>query len=211
MLSITEKIITYLSSIIPNCYLLVTVISALPLIELKGAILLGISKGLNPFAVLALSYLGSSSIAPLILLLLRPILNLVKKIPILKKLAERAEARIGAKAVRITQKNAGKSTRNMSGNLLGALFLFVALPLPMTGVYTGAAIACFLDADYLKSLAAILGGNLVAGLIVLAIALFFEPWTNLIFAIFLIAVLLALTVAVTIAAVKRCMKVKALH
>ncbi len=200
MSMIVQKIIAYLSVIIPDGYLLVTAASALPLIELKGAIPLGISKNLNPFAVFALSYLGSSAVAPLILLLLRPILDLIKRIPVFNRLAERIEARINYKAVRLGQKSATR--KGAKSNVLCALFLFVALPLPLTGVYTGAAIACFLNADYTKSLVAILAGNFVAGLIVLAIALLFAPWADLIFAVFLLIVLFGLLLSIIFSAIK---------
>lgn len=198
---IIEKIIAYLSALIPNGYVLITAASALPLIELKGGILLGISKGLNPLAVLALCYLGSSAVAPLILILLRPVLDLVKKIPVFNRLAERIEMHIDNKASRM--KNKSYSDHPKTYSIMPALFFFVALPLPLTGVYTGAAIACFLDADYLKSLGIILAGNLVAGLIVFAVALFFAPWADLIFGLFLLVVIIALSTSFIVGGIKK--------
>lgn len=198
---IIDSIIKFLSSLIPNDYLLITVASAFPLIELKGGILLGISKGLIPLYVLILCYLGSSIIAPLILLLLRPILNLFKKIPVVNKFAHFAEFRLIHKAANIKNKN-DLDINKSKNNILIPLFIFVAIPLPMTGVWTGAAVACFLNIDYLKSLLIILIGNLTAGIIVFTIALLFAPYVDIIFGMFLLIVIFALILSIVTAIVK---------
>lgn len=187
-----DKVIIFLTKIIGNDYLLVSIASAFPLIEIKGSILLGISKGLPPLWVLLLSYLGSAVVAPLILLCLRPLLNLIKKIPPIKKLAISIENRMQNKATRFKEKSKGKE----SNAVFLSLLIFVALPVPMTGVWSGAVIASFLNVDYVKSLVAIIVGNIISGLFVFSIALLFKPYVNIIFTIFLLAVSVTLVASI---------------
>ncbi len=188
-----ERLIELLEQLIPGSYLLITVASALPLIELKGGILLGFAKGLNPIYVLLLCYLGSSVTVPIILLCLRPILSFVKKVPFFGRLALSTERRLSSKAARFEQKNRVPNTKNgLRTGILAALFVFVALPLPLTGVWTGAALACFLSVDYGKALFTIMSGNLVAGLLVFGVAMLFAPYADIIFLMFLLIVVIAL-------------------
>lgn len=58
-----------------------------------------------------------------------------------------------------------------------AVFLFVAVPLPLTGVWTGSCVAVFLGLDYLTTCITVIAGNVVAGLIIALILQFF-PWLN---------------------------------
>ncbi|NCA67192.1 MAG: hypothetical protein EOM87_03905 [Clostridia bacterium] len=197
-----EKIIMFLTNLFPNDYLLITVASAFPLIELKGSILLGISKGMPPLIVLILSYLGSSLIVPFILLFLRPILNLLKKIPLLNKIALAIEYRITGKAAKLAVNKASCGQNSKWNNLLLSLFIFVALPLPLTGVWTGAAIACFLDIDYFKAMLSIILGNITAGLIVFCVAMLFRPYADIIFAAFIVIVLAAIILSASVSIIK---------
>ena len=59
----------------------------------------------------------------------------------------------------------GLKVRKRSGDMLG-VFVFIAIPLPMTGVWTGTAIAVFLGLKFRQVILPVLGGNLVAGLII---------------------------------------------
>jgi hypothetical protein len=80
----------------------------------------------------------------------------------------------------IEKQKAKKSKRTMSEKLLKQLgvFIFVAIPLPMTGVWTGTAIAVFLDLKFKGVIWPVLLGNLVAGLIISALAeLCIAVWT----------------------------------
>ncbi len=129
--------------------------ATLPVIELKGAIPIGVGMGLTPLASFIAAYLGSLLPVPILLFFLKPIMVFLKKTRFLAPLARWVEKRTSKK---------GKSIRKYS--LLG-LFIFVAVPLPTTGVWTGAAIASFLDIRVKHAFPAIALGNLVAGLIIL--------------------------------------------
>lgn len=132
--------------------------AALPIIELKGAIPVGISLGLAPFHAFILAYLGSIIPVPLILFTIRPIFNYLKKTRTFKKIVHR-----------LTDKSLNKS-ENIKKYGAWGLFIFVAIPLPGTGVWTGSLIASLLDMRFKLAFPAICIGNLVAGLIIMALS-----------------------------------------
>ena len=72
------------------------------------------------------------------------------------------------------------------------LFIFVAIPLPLTGVWTGTLIALFIGLDFYSTCISVALGNVVAGVLISLILLFF-PWLNdWLFYIFLIIVAIAI-------------------
>ena len=69
-----------------------------------------------------------------------------------------------------------------------AVFVFVAIPLPFTGVWTGTCVAVFIGLDYISTCLSVITGNIVAGLLITLILQFF-PWlNNWLFYIFLIII-----------------------
>lgn len=126
----------------------------LPVIELRGAIPLG--YGLDvPWAVnFITSVLGNFLPVPFILLFIREILKWMKKVPKLAKIAEWVEHK--------AQKNTDKVMRYAS---LG-LFIFVAIPLPGTGAWTGALVAAMLNMRFKYALPTIFAGVVAAGFVV---------------------------------------------
>ncbi len=130
----------------------------LPFLELKAAIPAGISMGLHPFHAFLLALIGSTLPAPLILLSFRPFFNYLKQSRTFRKLAERQSDRILRKG------------RNIKKYYALGLFLFVAIPAPTTGVWTGSMAAALLNIRLKYALPAIFLGNTVAGLIVLAVS-----------------------------------------
>ena len=69
-----------------------------------------------------------------------------------------------------------------------AVFVFVAVPLPFTGVWTGTCVAVFIGLDYLTTCVSVILGNVVAGVAITLILQFF-PWlNNWLFYIFLILI-----------------------
>lgn len=137
--------------------LIVFFTAALPIIELKGAMPVGVGMGLSLTESFIASYLGSILPVPFLLLFLKPIMAFLRRTKILVPIANWIERR--------TEKK-GQSVRKYS--LLG-LFIFVAVPLPTTGVWTGSAIASFLDIRIKHAFPVIALGNLVAGLIIMAL------------------------------------------
>ena len=158
-----------IQDLIGNDYLATFVMSFIPLIELKGSIVFARGAEMGFLFSLVLSYLGSTLVFIPIYFLLRPILNLLKKIGFIGKLANKIENYFQSKAEKTLEKHKEKNnTKSVSEKLLKQLgvFIFVAIPLPMTGVWTGTAIAVFLNLDFKDVIVPITLGNLVAGLII---------------------------------------------
>jgi len=129
--------------------------SMLPVLELKASIPAGLAMGLQLWETFLIALVGSCVPVPFILLLLRPFFKWCKGRPFFHKLADKLEGRF--------EKKSG-SIRKYS--LLG-LFIFVAIPLPTTGVWTGSGIAAMLNLRIKHALPVIILGNTVAGLLML--------------------------------------------
>ena len=127
--------------------------SLLPIIELRGAIPLGAALGLPWWQTFLIALVGNLLPVPFILLFIRAILGWMKKIRGLSKIALWLEQKADAKK--------GKIERYEYWGLL----LFVALPLPGTGAWTGSLIAALLRLDFRKSFLFITFGVLIAGVI----------------------------------------------
>ncbi|WP_135257827.1 COG2426 family protein [Thermus caldilimi] len=137
----------------PELY--VVLVAALPVVELRGAIPLGVALGLSPGEAFLLALLGNLLVAPVALFLLPWAVALLIRVPFLAKLWAALEARVRLKGEEQVQR-------------LGALglFLFVAVPLPGTGAWSGAVLAVVLGLKRRYALLAISLGVLAAGLIV---------------------------------------------
>lgn len=144
-------------------YLLVFLISMVPLIELRLAIPYAIGLGLNIPLSYVIAIVGNMIPVPIIFFFARRVLEWGDKFNWPKGLGwvgkffhfclEKGER--GGK--KLTEK-AGRSTYL-------ALFLFVGVPLPGTGAWTGTLAASILDLDFKKSVIAVLGGIVLAGVI----------------------------------------------
>ncbi len=180
------------------------VMSLVPMIELKGGIVFAWARGFGFLKSLGLAYLGSTIVFIPIFFLLKPILNLMKKIKWFNTLALKVEGYFQKKANETMDKQTEKQgKRKMSETLLKQLgvFIFVAIPLPLTGVWTGTAIAVFLNLKFKDVILPVALGNLVAGLIISGLsALFTAVWDikaldYVLYALFALAViLLAITI-----------------
>lgn len=139
-------------------YFWVFFISMVPLIELRGAIPIGVGMGLPLGGLYAASILGNMLPVPIILLFAKKVLIWCTTLPgglgrFFGKIYEK-----GMKAGDKMQEKAGRG-------LYFALFLFVAIPLPGTGAWTGCLAATLLDMKFGKSVLAVLGGVITAGII----------------------------------------------
>ena len=144
-------------------YLYVFVIAMVPLIELRGAIPVAYGiKALNPEFNLLWAYviiaLGNMLPVPFIYFFARKVLVWGKDKPVIGKFftfcLEKGEK--GGK--KLTEK-AGRGT-------FVALMLFVGIPVPGTGAWTGTLAASILDMDFKKTVLAVIGGIALAGIIV---------------------------------------------
>lgn len=132
-----------------------------PLIELKGAIPVGVKFGMPLWQAGLFGYVGSTLVAIPLLLLLKPIFNLLKKWPFFNRI----ERVFREKAENVAKKHEGKSSYNKLMFL--AVVVFCAVPIPLTGVYTSAAIAVFAGLKFWPSFGAIVIGNLISGSVIL--------------------------------------------
>ncbi len=170
----------FISNLIGNNLIATIVMSLVPMIELKGGIIFARSF-YDFFTALGLAYVGSTIVFIPIFLLLKPILNLLKKIKWFNKLACKVEEYFQTKAEKTLEKQSEKGGKvKMSETLLKQLgvFIFVAIPLPLTGVWTGTAIAVFLNLKFKDVILPVMIGNLVAGIIISLLAeLCIAVWT----------------------------------
>lgn len=138
--------------------LIVILFSMLPLIELRGAIPLGISLGLKPIQSMIISTMGNIFVVFILLNILNPIMYRFEKTKVFN-------ATLG----RIKERSMKKSRVIKKYSILG-LFIFVSLPLPTTGAWTGALISTILKLDVKKAFISMSLGLVVAGIITLTIS-----------------------------------------
>jgi uncharacterized membrane protein len=135
------------------------IMSSVPVIELRGAIPVGISWGLNFAYVYICCVIGSTLISIPLIITFRQILHWIKRHKKMYKLGYFIDNKINRRM---------KKMKNVT--ILG-IVLFVGIPLPTTGAWTAAAIASILRMRIRDALLGILLGNMLSGLIVTAISL----------------------------------------
>lgn len=175
-----------------NVVLATILIAMLPIVELRGAIPFGMSvsfwgdHALGAIESFLWSFLGSSLVVPIIALVFIPILNWLKKTKLFHNIAVKFENRIKTKSDKI-EDDAKADKKNRSKFWLKAvgLFLFVAVPLPLTGVYTGTCIGVMLGFNFWQTCGIVIAGNLGAGLIMTFVCSVFPQFTNIILYVFL--------------------------
>ena len=132
----------------------ITLISMIPIIELRGSIPMGFVVGLPWYASLICSIMGNILPVPVILLFVVKVFEFMKKHNILTKFVNKME-----------QKAMNRSEKVSKGEFWG-LMLFVAIPLPGTGAWTGALIAALLKMNRRDSFLSILLGVTIAGTLI---------------------------------------------
>ena len=134
--------------------LLTMLISMLPVVELRGGLPAGVAMGLPIPVAFAASLVGNMIPVPFIILFVRPLFKWIRvHIPKLEGFISRLEARARSKSTDVV--------RYQTWGLL----LFVAIPLPGTGAWTGCLAATLLDLKFWPSVLAVLCGVMTAGLI----------------------------------------------
>lgn len=136
--------------------LLTAAISMLPVVELRGGIPFGIVRGLRPWEAYFAAVLGNMLPVPLVIIYIRQFLLWLR----------RTFPRLGGLVDKLEKKAHLKSRTVLKYRYWG-LFLFVAVPLPGTGGWTGALVAAFLNMRLRHALPSILAGLASAGAIML--------------------------------------------
>ena len=149
--------------------LLILLISMVPLIELRGAIpvAIGMEIGLPEWLVLIVAIIGNIIPVPLIYLFARKVLVWGST----KCVKWKSFKKFCSFCLKKGEKAGEKLLKKAGHGLYFALFLFVAIPIPGTGAWTGTLAASILKLDFKKTIIAIITGILVAGLIMLAVSL----------------------------------------
>ena len=87
--------------------------------------------------------------------------------------------------------------------MVKALLVFVAVPFPVTGVWTGTAIAAFLGFSFFEMITAISAGNLIAGAIITLLTYFFKDYVDyIIYGLIVIAIIMLIVFIIKIARAK---------
>lgn len=140
-------------------YLKIMILSMVPVTELRGAIPIGIAIDLNPIGIYIASVLGSTLVSIPLILTFRHIISFFRDISIFKRLVKAIDKKIDSGMKRL---------KNVS--ILG-IILFVGVPLPTTGTWTASAIASILKMRIKNAFLGVLIGNMMSGIIVLALSL----------------------------------------
>lgn len=141
-------------------WLVVFIISLCPVLECRlGMFTAIVLLGMNPFVGFIISFLGNILPIPFILLLINWIFKILKKVPGINKVIFWLEEKTLKKRDKIDKYG------------IWGLLLFVAIPLPGTGGWTGALLASLLQLDKKKSFGVISIGVFIAGLIISVLSL----------------------------------------
>ncbi len=138
-------------------YIVTFLVSMVPLVELRGAIPIGVGMGVPLWQAYIIAVIGNMLPVPVIFFFARKVLEWGKD----KKY-------IGKFFTFCIEKghHGGEKLKQKAGRgLFVALMLFVGIPLPGTGAWTGTLAASFLDMDFKKSTLAVMLGVLIAGVI----------------------------------------------
>ena len=142
--------------------------SMIPIIELRGAIPLGAALGLPWWQSYMLSVLGNILPVPIILLFVKAVITWMgkSKVKFFNKVADFLNRRVEKRRAQIEKYS------------FWGVCLFVAVPLPVTGAWTGSLVAAMIDMKFWKALLTCLFGVMIAGVIMTiitygALAIFF--------------------------------------
>ena len=138
-------------------YLIAFLISMVPLIELRGAVPYALAIGLPVLPAYIVCIIGNMLPVPFIFLFARKVLVWGADKPIIGKFFNFCLKKGEAGGEKLQQK--------AGGGLYIALLLFVGIPLPGTGAWTGTLAASILDMDFKKSILAVMAGVVLAGII----------------------------------------------
>lgn len=130
-------------------------VSMVPVVELRGGIPFGVAAGLPVWAAYIAAVIGNIIPAPFIIVYIRRIFQWMRrKLPKLNHLVDKLEQKAHLKGQTVSKYK-----------YLG-LAIFVAIPLPGTGAWTGALAAAFLDMPLRRAIPSIVAGVIVAGILI---------------------------------------------
>lgn len=154
-------------------YLGTLAISMIPIIELRGAIPVAVfTFHLTYVEAFIISFIGNILPVYFIVKFIRPIFDLLGKIKVFREIIDWVTEKANRKIA--------ESKKLQTATILG-LYLFVAIPLPGTGAWTGSLIANFLDLPPKKAVPPIVAGVFTAGIIILILTAIANGGINYLF------------------------------
>lgn len=146
--SIVEGLMSWLGNLPPG--LICFIVSMFPIVELRGGMIAAALLDMPLWEGILCCFAGNILPVPFILLFITPFFRWLKKTKLFRPLVEKLEA-----------KSLGKSEKIKKAEFWG-LVLFVGIPLPGTGAWTGSLIACLLEIDKKKAFSAVILGLILA-------------------------------------------------
>ena len=138
--------------------LIVFLISLMPILELRGGLIAASLLKLDPWQSYIISIVGNVLPIPFILWFIKKIINWMRNKKSLKKITDWLDKKVD------------KNRTSIEKYGFWGLVIFVGVPLPGTGAWTGALVASLLDMDKKKSFLAILLGVFMASIIMMIIS-----------------------------------------
>ncbi len=143
-------------------YIIVFFVSMVPLIELRGSLLIAGGLDINNWLAYVIAILGNMLPVPFIYLFARKVLEWGKDKKVIGKFCNWCLVK-GEKGGKKLEAKAGKG-------LFVALLLFVGIPLPGTGAWTGTLAASILNINFKKTILAVMLGVMLAGIIMMLLS-----------------------------------------
>ena len=146
------ELLHWLESTVGGEFVFTFLVSMIPIVELRGGIPFGVALGLPYPVAFTAAVIGNILPAPFIIVYIRRIFQWMRRrLPRLDGLVDRLERKAHLKGQKVTKYK-----------YLG-LLVFVAIPLPGTGAWTGSLAAAFLEMPLRKALPSIFAGIVIAG------------------------------------------------
>jgi len=146
-------------------YIYALILSLLPIAELRGGIPYALLKGYPVWV----SYVGCVAanffVGPIVFVFLKTVHRLLYNITIYKKLFDWFEKRVRRKTTHLIEKYG-----------FWGITIFVAIPLPVTGAYTGTFAAWLFNVEFRRAMLAVLVGVVISGIIVTAVMVLGIEW-----------------------------------
>ena len=179
-----SAIIAFFDSLGWDTTAVAALLAVIPVTEIKGAVLYAATEGAAVWRGTFAAYLSSVLLAALLCVTVPRTLALARRSPFARKVAEFLTERLGSQAERIAS-NAEKVGEKRADARTFGVFVFVAIPLPLTGIWAGALLAALLGLPAKNTFFALAAGNFTAAGVVLTVALLAGSGADLIFEIFL--------------------------
>ena len=147
------ELMQWLTDTMAGEFTLTVLVSMIPVVELRGGIPFGVARGLPVWAACIAAVIGNLIPVPFIIVYIRRIFQWMReKMPRLNRMVDALERKAHLKGQKVSKYK-----------YLG-LAIFVAIPLPGTGAWTGSLAAAFLDMPLRRAIPSIVAGVVVAGL-----------------------------------------------